>query len=128
MARHHGVFRFSWKWRKRSAIKIMERMHEEATEALYAGRESRHDGLRRRYSTAGRRSSSRTERLPFSRKGGPTIAPRSTREAHISFPILGQNAAGHSTSSCVGSAGAADRNGDRHQEAGTEAETGFKRI
>jgi hypothetical protein len=36
------VFRFSWKWRKRSTIKIMERTHEEATEALYAGRESRH--------------------------------------------------------------------------------------
>ena len=36
------VFRFSWKWRKRSPIKIMERTHEEATEALHAGRESRH--------------------------------------------------------------------------------------
>ena len=35
------VFRFSWKWRKRSPIKIMERTHEEATEALYAGRKSR---------------------------------------------------------------------------------------
>jgi len=30
------LFRFSWKWRKRSPIKIMERTHEEATEALYA--------------------------------------------------------------------------------------------
>ena len=36
------LFRFRWKWRKRSPIKIMERTHEEATEALYAGRESRH--------------------------------------------------------------------------------------
>ena len=27
---------------KRSPVKIMERTHEEATEALYAGRESRH--------------------------------------------------------------------------------------
>jgi hypothetical protein len=36
------LFRFSWKWRKCSPIKIMERTHEEATEALYAGRESRH--------------------------------------------------------------------------------------
>ena len=31
-----------WKWRKRSPIKITERTHEEAAEALYAGRESRH--------------------------------------------------------------------------------------
>jgi hypothetical protein len=36
------LFRFSWKWRVRSPTKIMERTHEEATEALYAGRESRH--------------------------------------------------------------------------------------
>src|SRR6266496_2382859 len=36
------VSRFRWKWRKRSPIKIMERTHEEATEALHAGRESRH--------------------------------------------------------------------------------------
>src|ERR1700730_1412687 len=36
-----ALFRFSWKWRKRSPIKIMERTHEEATEALHAGRESR---------------------------------------------------------------------------------------
>src|SRR5436309_819717 len=36
------VSRFSWKWRKRSPIKIMERTHEEATEALHAGRESCH--------------------------------------------------------------------------------------
>ena len=36
---NHGLqlFRFSWKWRKRSPIKIMERTHEEATEALLAG-------------------------------------------------------------------------------------------
>src|SRR5262249_12564882 len=27
------VFRFSWKWRRRSPIKLMERTHEEATEA-----------------------------------------------------------------------------------------------
>src|ERR1700682_3146775 len=39
---HFVVFRFSWKWRKRSPIRIMERTHEEATEALHAGRESRH--------------------------------------------------------------------------------------
>jgi hypothetical protein len=31
-----------WKWRRRSPIKIMERTHEEATEALHAGREGRH--------------------------------------------------------------------------------------
>ena len=36
------LFRFSWKWRKRSPVKIMERTHEEATEALRAARESRH--------------------------------------------------------------------------------------
>src|SRR6202049_4966276 len=29
----------SWKWRKRSSVKITERTHEEATEALHAGRE-----------------------------------------------------------------------------------------
>jgi hypothetical protein len=42
--RHDDIdlFRFSWKWRKRSPIKIMERTHEEATEALYAGRKSRY--------------------------------------------------------------------------------------
>src|ERR1700693_5215762 len=27
----------SWKWRKRSSVKITERTHEEATEALHAG-------------------------------------------------------------------------------------------
>ena len=32
----------SWKWRKRSSVKITERTHEETTEALHAGRESRH--------------------------------------------------------------------------------------
>jgi hypothetical protein len=37
-----AVFRFSWKWRKRSAAKITERTHEDATEALHAGREGRH--------------------------------------------------------------------------------------
>ena len=36
------VFRFSWKWRRRSPIKLMERTHEEATEAIRAGREGRH--------------------------------------------------------------------------------------
>ena len=34
------MFRLSWKWRKRSPIKIMERTHEEATEALHGGRDS----------------------------------------------------------------------------------------
>src|ERR1051326_6303053 len=29
-------FRFSWKWRRRSPIKIMERTHEQATETVYA--------------------------------------------------------------------------------------------
>jgi hypothetical protein len=42
LAPGEGVFRFSWKWRMRCPIKIMERTHEEATEALYAGRESRY--------------------------------------------------------------------------------------
>src|ERR1700751_2591123 len=28
----------SWKWRKRSSVKMTERTHEEATEALHAGR------------------------------------------------------------------------------------------
>lgn len=32
----------SWKWRKRSSVKITERTHEKATEALHAGRESGH--------------------------------------------------------------------------------------
>lgn len=32
----------SWKWRKRSSVKITERTHEEATEALHAGREGRY--------------------------------------------------------------------------------------
>src|SRR5215831_689785 len=36
------VFRFSWKWRRRSPSKVKERTHEEATEALRAGREGRH--------------------------------------------------------------------------------------
>jgi hypothetical protein len=36
------LFRFSWKWRRRSPGKVMERTHEDATEALHAGRESRH--------------------------------------------------------------------------------------
>ena len=32
-------FRFSWKWKEPSPTKLMERTHEEATEALPAGRE-----------------------------------------------------------------------------------------
>ena len=36
------VFCLSWKWRKRSSVKITERTHEETTEALHAGREGRH--------------------------------------------------------------------------------------
>jgi hypothetical protein len=36
------MFRFSWKWRRRSPSKVKERTHEEATEAPHAGRESRH--------------------------------------------------------------------------------------
>src|SRR5262249_29577858 len=39
---HMGVFRFRWKWRRRSPSKVMERTHEEATEALHARREGRH--------------------------------------------------------------------------------------
>ena len=37
------MFRFRWKWRRRSPSKVKERTHEEATEALHAGRK----GLRR---------------------------------------------------------------------------------
>src|SRR5437764_11562859 len=33
---------FSWQWRRRSPSKVKERTHEEATEALHAGRKSRH--------------------------------------------------------------------------------------
>ena len=36
------MFRFCWKWRRRSAIKVRRERNEEATEALFAGRESRH--------------------------------------------------------------------------------------
>jgi len=36
------LFRFSWKWRRRSPSKVMERTHEEATEALHTGRKSRY--------------------------------------------------------------------------------------
>jgi hypothetical protein len=32
----------SWKWRKRSSVKITERTDEEAAEALHAGRKSSH--------------------------------------------------------------------------------------
>jgi hypothetical protein len=34
------LFRFSWKWRRRSPSKVKERTHEAATEALHTG--SRH--------------------------------------------------------------------------------------
>jgi cellulose synthase/poly-beta-1,6-N-acetylglucosamine synthase-like glycosyltransferase len=34
--------RLSWKWRKRSAVKIMERTREKAKNALHPGREGRH--------------------------------------------------------------------------------------
>src|SRR5271169_3727847 len=37
-----GLSCLSWKWRKRSSVKITERTHEETTEALHAGREGRH--------------------------------------------------------------------------------------
>jgi len=70
---------------KRSPVEVMEGTHEEATEVLHAGTESCHpkghlleqvpiselcdkQGLQPRSSTAGRRSSSRTARPPFSRK------------------------------------------------------------
>src|SRR5262249_33441014 len=36
------MFRFNWKWRRRSPSKVMERTHEEATEALHVGREGHH--------------------------------------------------------------------------------------
>jgi hypothetical protein len=36
------MFRFSWKRRRRSPVKVNERTHEEATEALHVGREGRH--------------------------------------------------------------------------------------
>ncbi len=36
------LFRLSWKWRERSAVKITERTHEEATQALHRRREGRH--------------------------------------------------------------------------------------
>jgi dGTP triphosphohydrolase len=35
------VSRLSWKWRKRSAVKLTERTHEETTEALHRRREGR---------------------------------------------------------------------------------------
>lgn len=38
----HPMSRLSWKGRKRSSVKITERTHEEATEALHAGREGRY--------------------------------------------------------------------------------------
>jgi hypothetical protein len=39
---YYEVCCLSWKWRKRSSVKITERTHEETTEALHTGRESRH--------------------------------------------------------------------------------------
>jgi hypothetical protein len=33
------LFRFSWKWKRRSPVKVTERTLEEATEALHAARE-----------------------------------------------------------------------------------------
>jgi hypothetical protein len=39
---HVVLFCLSWKWRKRSSVKITERTHEEATKALHAGRKGRH--------------------------------------------------------------------------------------
>jgi len=35
------LFRLSWKWKERSAVKITERMREETTEALDGRREGR---------------------------------------------------------------------------------------
>src|SRR3982750_992392 len=37
-----AVFRFSWKWRGRSAVKTTERTREERTQALHAGRKGCH--------------------------------------------------------------------------------------
>src|ERR1039457_4439332 len=36
------VFRPSWKWRERSAVKITERTHEKDAQALHGRREGRH--------------------------------------------------------------------------------------
>jgi len=36
------VFRLSWKWKERSAVKIAERTREETTKALHRRREGRH--------------------------------------------------------------------------------------
>src|SRR5437899_1260256 len=36
------LFRFSWKWRKRSTVKTTERTREERTEVLHGRREGRH--------------------------------------------------------------------------------------
>ena len=41
-ANQYKLFRFSWKWRERSAVKITERTREERTEALHAGRKGYH--------------------------------------------------------------------------------------
>jgi hypothetical protein len=37
-----SLFRFSWKWRRRSSSKVKERTPEEATKAIRARREGRH--------------------------------------------------------------------------------------
>jgi hypothetical protein len=36
------LFRLSWKWKERSAVKITERTREETTKALHRRREGRH--------------------------------------------------------------------------------------
>jgi len=36
------LFRLSWKWRERSAVKITERTREETKKALHGRREGRH--------------------------------------------------------------------------------------
>ena len=37
-----ALFRLSWKWRKRSSVKITERTYEEGTEAFHSRRKSSH--------------------------------------------------------------------------------------
>ena len=39
---HEQVSRLSWKWRKRSSVKITERTYEEGTEAFHSRRKSSH--------------------------------------------------------------------------------------
>lgn len=61
----------SCKWRKRSSIKIMERTHEETTQALHAGREGRHSEA----AFGGRMPNAliRSRRVIVSRYGGPEV-------------------------------------------------------